>query len=173
MFVRTAADAGMTIVNTFFSTPKGGQQFIYVSPKGDPWRLDYILTRNADRRLIRNITVYPVSRAESDHSIVAATIRLRGRFAPNRSRRPANRHPRIDRQMLVNNSDVHRDLARAIDNELRESPVSPTGEVDCMVSMFTEKVLRTTTRPLTPPSPLTANTDAGMVCGWERASGTG
>ena len=138
--VRTATDADMTIANTFVPTPKGGQQSIYVSPKGDTWRLDYILTRHADRRLIRNITVYPVSRAESDHSIVAATIRLRGRFAPNRPRRPANRHTRIDRQMLVNSSDVPRDLARAIDNELRESPVSPTGEVDCMMSMVTEKV---------------------------------
>ena len=50
--------------------------------------------------------------------------------------------------MLVNNSDVRCDLARVIDNELRESPVSPTGEVDCMVSMFTEK-----------------DTDSRMVCG--------
>ena len=149
--VRTAADAGMAITNTFFSTPKGGQQSTYVSPKGDAWRLDYILARHADRRLIRKVTVFPVSRAESDHSIVAATIRLRGRFAPNRPKRPANRQPRIDRQMLVNNSDVRRDLARAIENELRESPVSPTGEVDCMVSMFTEKVLRTATRLLPPP----------------------
>ena len=64
--------------------------------------------------------------------------------------------------MLVNNSDVRRDLARAIDNELRESPVSPTGEVDYMVTMFTERVLRTATRLL---PPLTTNTDAGMVCG--------
>ena len=46
-FVRTAADAGMTIANTFFPTPKGDQQSTYVSPKGDAWRLDYILTRNA------------------------------------------------------------------------------------------------------------------------------
>ena len=135
----------------------------YVSPKSDAWRLDYILTRRADRRLIRNITVYLVSRAESDHSIVAATIRLRGHFAPNRPKRPANHHPRIDRQILVNNSDIRRDLARAIDNELRESPVSPTGEVDCIVSTFTEKVLRTATRLLAPP--LTSNTDARMVCG--------
>ena len=78
--VRTAADADMTIANTFFSTPKGGQQSTYVSPKGDAWRLDYILTRHADRRLIRNITVYPVSRADSDHSIVSATIRLCGLY---------------------------------------------------------------------------------------------
>ena len=91
---------------------------VHLCPKGDAWRLDYILTRHADLRLIRNITVYPVLRAESDHSIVAATIRLCGRFAPNRPKRPANRHPRIDRQMLVNNSDIRRDLARAIDNEL-------------------------------------------------------
>ena len=33
--VRTATDAGMTIANTFFSTPKGGQQSTYVSPRGD------------------------------------------------------------------------------------------------------------------------------------------
>ena len=34
----------MAIANTFFSTPKGGQQPTFVSPKGDAWRLDYILT---------------------------------------------------------------------------------------------------------------------------------
>ena len=72
--VCTAANAVMTIANTFFSTPKGGQQSTYVSPKGDALRLDYILARHADRRLIRKTTVFPVSRAESDHSIVAATI---------------------------------------------------------------------------------------------------
>ena len=47
--VRTAADAGMTIVNTFFSTPKGGQQSTYVCPKGDAWRLDYILIHSPCR----------------------------------------------------------------------------------------------------------------------------
>ena len=47
--VRTGADAGMTIANTFFSTPKGGQQSTYLSPKVDAWRLDYILTHHADR----------------------------------------------------------------------------------------------------------------------------
>ena len=31
--VRTAADAGMTIANTFFSTLKDGQQSTYVAPK--------------------------------------------------------------------------------------------------------------------------------------------
>ena len=31
--VHTAAYAGMTIANTIFSTPKGGQQSTYVSPK--------------------------------------------------------------------------------------------------------------------------------------------
>ena len=150
--VRTAADAGMAITNTFFSNPKGGQQSTYVSPKGDAWRLDYILTRQSDRRLVRKITVVPVSRAESDHSIVAATIRLLGRFAPNRPKSPANRQPRIDRQKLVNDIDIRRDLARAIDNELRESPMPPTGEVDYMVNDFTEKVLKTAIRLLPPPS---------------------
>ena len=70
----------------------------------------------------------------------------------DRAKRPANHHPRIDRQILVNNSDICRDLARAIENELRESPVSPTGEINSMVNMFTEKVLRTATRLHPPPS---------------------
>ena len=60
--IGTAGDAGMTIANTFFSTPKGGLQSTYVSPKGDACRLDYILTCHADRRLIRNITVEPLYR---------------------------------------------------------------------------------------------------------------
>ena len=64
----------------------------------------------------------------------------------------------------MNNSDTRRDLALAIDNELWESLVLPTGEVDCMVNMFTEKVLRTATR-LLPSHPRTVNTDARMVCG--------
>ena len=51
--VRTAVDCGMTIANMFFSTPKGDQQSTYVILKGDAWRLDYIMTRHADRRLIR------------------------------------------------------------------------------------------------------------------------
>ena len=61
-----------------------------------------------------------MSRAEWDHSIVAATIRLCGRFAPNRPKRPVNR------QKLGNNDDTRRDLARAIDRGLRELPVLPT-----------------------------------------------
>ena len=52
----------------------------------------------------------------------------------------------------MNDIDIRRDLARAIDNELRESPVPPTGEVDYMVNDFTEKVLKTATRLLPPPS---------------------
>lgn len=47
-------------------------------------------------------------------------------------------------------------LARVIDSELHELLVSPTDEVDCIVNMFTEKDLKTTTRlPRLPP----ANTD--------------
>ena len=72
--VRTAADAGINIANTFFSPPKCGQQFTFVSLKGDAWRFEYILIHHADRRLIRTSTFFLVSRAESDRSIVAATI---------------------------------------------------------------------------------------------------
>ena len=145
--VRTAADAGMTISNTFFSTPKGGLQSTYISPKGDAWRLDYIMTRHDDRRLIRKITVYPcrmLSRTTQSLHLPSDCVDALPRTAPNV-------YPRMDRQTLVNNSDTRRKHARAIDNELRESPVSPTVEVDCMVSMCTEKGLRTATRLLLPP----------------------
>lgn len=114
--VRTTEDTGMTIANTFFSTPKG-----------DAWCLDYISTRHEYRRLVRKTTVFRVVRSESDHSIAVATNELRGRFDPNGLKRPANRHPRIDRKNLVNNDTTRRDLTQVNDSELSESPVSPTG----------------------------------------------
>lgn len=114
-------------------------------------RLDYILTPHVEYRLIRRITVYPVLRAESDHSIVATTTRLHRRLDPNLLKRPANRHPWTDRQNVVNNDDNRGDVIRAIDSELRKSAVSSTGKVDCVVSVLTDMVLRTATRILPPP----------------------
>ena len=52
-----ANDHDLAIVNTFFSTPKGG-----VSHTFNGWgkkRIDYILTRQRDPKLVRNVTVHP------------------------------------------------------------------------------------------------------------------
>ena len=49
-------------------------------------RLDYILTRQVDRGLVRTMTVRksPEDRHESDLNLVVCSIRLLGPFAPNR-----------------------------------------------------------------------------------------
>ena len=46
----------LAIVNTFFSTPKGGVSHIF-NGRGKK-RIDYILTRQRDRKLVRNVTVH-------------------------------------------------------------------------------------------------------------------
>ena len=79
-----AAEYKLSIVNTFFSTPKRGgnsNALTYEGPKeSHRWRLDYILVRQHDRRLVRNITVHPKMKA--DHRLVSASIRLLGRNTP-------------------------------------------------------------------------------------------
>ena len=63
-------------VNTFFSTPKSGVSHTF-NGRGQK-RIDYILTRQRDRKLVRNVTVHlqlsflPIS----DHDIVSAPVEL-------------------------------------------------------------------------------------------------
>ena len=46
----------LALVNTSFSTPKGGVSHIF---KGrGKQRIDYILTRQRDRKLVQNVTVH-------------------------------------------------------------------------------------------------------------------
>ena len=47
----------LAIVNTFFSTPKGGVSHIF--NKRGKKRTDYVLTRQYDRELVRNVTMHP------------------------------------------------------------------------------------------------------------------
>ena len=49
----------LAIVDTFFSTPKGGVSHTF-NGRGKK-RIDYILTRQRDRKLVRNVTVHPPS----------------------------------------------------------------------------------------------------------------
>ena len=71
----------LAIVNTFFSTPKGGVSHTF-NGRGKK-RIDCILTRHRDRKLVRNVTVHPQSsfRPISDHNIVSASVKLLGHFA--------------------------------------------------------------------------------------------
>ena len=45
----------LALVNTFFSTLKGGVSYAFIGR--DKKRIDYILTRQRDRKLVRNVTV--------------------------------------------------------------------------------------------------------------------
>ena len=86
----------LPLVNTFFSTPKGGVLHTF-SGRGKK-RIDYILTRQRDRKFVRNVTVHPRPSflPISDHNIVFAPVKLLGHFAQNRRLR-ASAKPPVDR----------------------------------------------------------------------------
>ena len=81
-----AQDNKLALLNTFFCTPKSGVSYTFRSAnrsKGQA-RLNYILTKQADSRLIRcvNFRRPSLEAPESDHSIVYAKVRIPHRFAP-------------------------------------------------------------------------------------------
>ena len=73
----------LAIVNTFFNNPKGGVSHTFRG-RGKK-RIDYTLTRQRDRKLVRNVTVHPQPSflPMSDHNIVSAPVKLLGHFARN------------------------------------------------------------------------------------------
>ena len=86
-----ATDNKLALPNTYYATPSRGISYTFQSPNRGKvqYRLDYILTRQVDRRLVRNVTVRTPLRenADSDHNPVIGNIRLLGRIAPNRPKR--------------------------------------------------------------------------------------
>ena len=86
--LRFAGDNKLPLVNTFSSVPKGctSRTFNGTRP-ADRKRIDYIITRQSNRKLVRNVTVHLQPHADSDHNIVCARVRLPGRFARNRKQR--------------------------------------------------------------------------------------
>ena len=86
-----AEDNKLALLNTFVCTPKSGESYTFQSAnrsKGQA-RLDYILTKQADRRLIRCVDVRrpPLEAPESDRNLVYAKVRIPRRSAPNRRKR--------------------------------------------------------------------------------------
>ena len=63
-------------MNTLFSTPKNRVSHTF-NGQGKK-RIDYILTRQRDRKLVRDVVVYPQALLKpiSDHNIVAARVKL-------------------------------------------------------------------------------------------------
>ena len=82
----------LALVKTFFSTPKDGISYTF-NGRGKK-RTDYILMRQRDRKLVRNVTVHPQpsSLPISYHNIVSAPVKLLGHFTRNRRWRPQLNH---------------------------------------------------------------------------------
>ena len=110
-----AADNKLALLSTFFATPNRGVSYTFQSAnsgKGQS-RLEYILTRQVDRPLVRKITVRrpPEERHESDHNLVVANIRILGRFAPNRRTKAGRGKRSIDLQRLMaDRADLNKEI---------------------------------------------------------------
>ena len=90
-----AEDNKLALLNTFFCTPKSGGSHTFQSAnrsKGQA-RLDYILTKQANGRLIRcnNVRRPPLEAPQSDHNLVYAKVRIPRRSAPNRRKRDSTK----------------------------------------------------------------------------------
>ena len=90
-----AEDNKLALLKTLFCTPKSGVSYAFQSAnriKGRA-RLDYILTKQVGRRLIRCVNVRRPSleAPESDYNLVYAKVCIPCRSAPNRRKRDSTK----------------------------------------------------------------------------------
>ena len=131
----------LALVNTFFSTPKGGVSHTFNGRRKKC--IDCILTRQRDRKLARNVTVHPQPPFLhiSYHNIVSAPIKLIGHFARNcRLRAPAK--PPVDRRRLVTDPQLRHEVATAVGRHFRANPPGDSS-VDDVEAAFTAAIMRT------------------------------
>ena len=141
-----AADNKLALLNTFVATPNREVSYTFQSANSGKghFRLDYILTRQVDRRLVRNITVQrrPEERHESDHNLVVVNIRILGRFGPNR-RTIAGRGKRsIDLQRLMAGHGLRADFNKEITPTLTPLPPGTTRCVEDEATTLAEACCR-------------------------------
>ena len=126
----TATDNKLALLSTYYATPARGISYTFQSPnRGNAQcRLDYILTRQVDRRLVRNAAVQtpPRENAESDHNLVIGNIRLLGRIAPNRPKGVIKNRPAIDLPRLMAEPHLRMNFQNAIAAKQLASPIPGT-----------------------------------------------
>ena len=139
--LRFAGDNKLALVNTFFSAPKGctSRTFNGTRP-ADRKRIDYIITRQPHRKLVRNVSVHLQPHADSDHNIVSARIRLPGRLARNRKQRAPTGRKSIDRRAITSDTDRRERLIQLVASQLTQTELG--GTVGENVAFFTETLLR-------------------------------
>ena len=136
-------------MNIFFSTPKGGVSHTF-NGRGKN-RIDYILTRQRDRKFVRNVTVHPQSSflPISDHNIVSAPVKLLGHFGRNRRLRASAKKPPVDLRRLVTDPQLRQEVAAAVGGHLRASPPGDSS-VDGVEAAFAAAIMRTAELVITP-----------------------
>ena len=137
----------LALVNTFFSTPKGGKSHTF-NVRGKK-RIDYILTRQRDRKIVRNVTVHPQPSFPS--RVVSAHVKLLGHFARNRRLR-ASAKPPAARRRLVTDPQLRKEVATAVGRHLRENPPGHSS-VDDVEAAFTAAIMRTAELVIPPQEP--------------------
>ena len=139
--LRFAGDNKLALVNMFFSVPKGctSRTFNGTRP-ADRKRIDYIITRQPHRKLVRNVTVHLQPRADSDHHIVCARVRLLGRFARNRKQRAPTGRKSIDRRAITSGTDRRERLIQLVASQLTQTELG--GTVGEKAALFTDTLLR-------------------------------
>ena len=89
-------------------------------------RLDYNLTKEADRRLIRCINVrrLPLVAPESDHNLVYAEVHIPRRSAPNRRKRDITKKTSklADLRRLMTDPNLRCQVANAMSDALPSIP---------------------------------------------------
>ena len=107
-------------------------------------RIDYILTRQRDRKFVQNVTVHPQPSflPISDHNIVSALVKLLGHFAPNRRLRASAKKPPVDRRRLVTDPQLRQEVATAVGRHLRANPPGDSS-VDDVAAAFAAAIMRT------------------------------
>ena len=149
-----AEDNKLALLNTFFCTPKSGVSYTFQSANRSQGqaRLDYILTKQADRRLIRCVNVRrpPVEAPESDHNLVNAKVRIPRKSAPNRRKRDSTKEtPKLaDLRRLMTDPNLRCQVANAMVDALPPIPDGncigdiATDMADVMLSTAAELVPR-------------------------------
>ena len=119
-----AEDSKLALLNILFCTPKSGVFYTFQSAnrsRGQA-RLDYILTKHADHRLIRCVNVRrpPLEASESDHNLVYAKVCIPRRSAPNRRKTDSTMEtPKLaDFRRLMTEPNLRFQVANAMVNAL-------------------------------------------------------
>ena len=142
--LRFAGDNKLALVNTFFSVPKGCTSRTFNGTRAaDRKRIDYIITRQSHRKLVRNVTIRLQPHADSDHNIVCARVRIPGRFARNRKQRAPTGRKSIDRRAITSDTDRRERMIQLVAIQLTQTELGGLGGiVGEKAALFIDTLLR-------------------------------